>query len=152
MELSKMEENMPKDTVPPEAIYKELGLNYRFFLGWRHALLAGHVVILGAILLQTYNALESIPKISGFIPLFGIGSSIIILKLEDRIQDLYRAAIGAGIVLEGKNPGFFTAVNTDSKKTTHSTTLTKTYEYSSIFMGVISIVILIITLLGLCVK
>ncbi len=123
---------MQKEQVSADVVYKEIGINYRFFLGWRHALFAGTIVITGAILFQTYKAIIEKPFISGFIPLIGGLICLVVYQLEDRIQDLYRAGIKAGSSLEGEYFGFYSAVDQKFTKTSHSTTLLKTYKYSSI--------------------
>jgi hypothetical protein len=93
-----------------EKLYEEVGTNYRFFLGWRHATLAGILVILygvGSLTLSTYNK-SSTSSSAWIIPALSFPIGFVLWIIDFRTRQLYIAAINAGKHLEGDEGGFFT--------------------------------------------
>ena len=91
-----------------EEIYKEVGTNYRFFLGWRHALVAGYLIVLGASLSLCISAFKDAKEIVWIIPLCIFPIGFIFRAIEKRTRDLYHSAINAGKDLEAPEKGFYT--------------------------------------------
>lgn len=91
-----------------EEIYKEVGTNYRFFLGWRHALIAGYLIGLGAVLSLCISAFKDAKEIVWLIPFCASPIGIIFWAIEVRTRDLYHSAIKAGQALEVSEKGFYT--------------------------------------------
>ncbi len=88
--------------------YEEIGTNYRFFLGWRHAAFAGDLVILYGVLSLTFSVYKEIPVIAWIVPTLGWPVGVLLWIIDVRTRDLYHATIRAGKALEGKQGGFFT--------------------------------------------
>ena len=82
-------------------IYAEIGTNYRFFLNWRHALFAGNLLVLYALVNAYLRLSESNQGDLNYV-VFSIGLllSVCFWGLEIRIRDLYRACTRAGHKLE----------------------------------------------------
>ena len=83
-----------------EQIYEELGANYRFFLRWRHAALAGTVIAFGAILSFTFSLYTDVPEIAWCIPAAGSPLGILMWIIDVRNRSLYHAAIDSGEEIE----------------------------------------------------
>mgnify|MGYP001605055347 CR=1 FL=1 len=90
-----------------EEIYKEVGANYRFFLGWRHALVAGYLIVLGAALSLCISAFKDAREIVWLIPIGICPIGVIFWAIEVRTRDLYHTAINAGKDLEVPENGFY---------------------------------------------
>jgi len=91
--------------------YEEIGQNYRFFLGWRHAAFAGALVILYAVLSLTFSIFNESPLIAWIIPALASPVGILLWIIDVRTRELYHAAIKAGKKLEGKQGGFYTSID-----------------------------------------
>ena len=100
-----------------EEIYKEVGTNYRFFLGWRHALVAGYVIVLGAAFSLLLSAFKDAKEIVWVIPLCVFPIGIIFWAIERRTRDLYHSAITAGKNLEAPDVGFYSHLGTEVVQT-----------------------------------
>gem|GEM_PF-3207386 len=94
-----------------EKKYEEVGTNYRFFLGWRHASLAGILVIVYGVLFLTIEVYKQIPILACLIPLFGSPIGILFWIIDVRTRKLYHSAIIAGKKLEGLDGGFFSELS-----------------------------------------
>jgi hypothetical protein len=93
-----------------EKAYNEIGPNYRFFLAWRHAALAGGLVILwGACSLLT-TAYEKRLLIAWLIPLLASLASFCLWLADRRTRQIYRSLTDAGKALEGSEPGPYHAL------------------------------------------
>jgi hypothetical protein len=88
--------------------YEEIGTNYRFVLGWRHAAFAGDLVIMYGILSLTFAVYKEIPVIAWIVPALGWPVGVLLWMVDVRTRELYHAAIRAGKAFEGKRGGFFT--------------------------------------------
>lgn len=91
--------------------YEEIGINYRFFLGWRHAAFAGDLVIIYGVLSLTFSVFKGAPALAWTVPALGFPVGILLWIIDVRTRDLYHAAIRAGKALEGKKGGFFTQLS-----------------------------------------
>jgi hypothetical protein len=91
-----------------EKMYEEVGTNYRFFLKWRHAALAGNLLVLGAVFSGCISALKDAKEILWLIPLCASPVGILLWIIDVRTRDLYHATIDAGKELEDGVKGFYT--------------------------------------------
>jgi hypothetical protein len=74
--------------------YQETGHNYRYFLNWRYALLAGHVTALSAHAFAFSWLLEhSGEELLWLVFLSGLGMTFVLWGLEYRNRNLYRTCI-----------------------------------------------------------
>jgi|ERR1043166_798321 hypothetical protein len=94
-----------------EKLYEEVGAVYRFFLAWRHAALAGIVMIVGGAISLTASIYKESPELSFIVPLFACPFGFVLWMIDLRTRDLYHAAIRAGKNLEGEDKGFFSALS-----------------------------------------
>jgi hypothetical protein len=94
-------------------IYKEAGVNYRFFLGWRHASAAGYLVILGAVVSLGISAFKDAKELLWLIPLCAAPVGVVLWLVDLRTRDAYHAAVRAGKGLEAPERGFFTVLDED---------------------------------------
>src|SRR5688572_6908685 len=98
-----------------EKKYEEIGTNYRFFLGWRHAAFAGDLIILyGVISLTTsFYKDKDLIACAWIIPAVAAPIGLLLRLIDVRTRVLYHAAIRAGQVLEGDTGGFYTELAKD---------------------------------------
>lgn len=94
--------------------YEEIGRNYRFFLNWRYALIAGYLVSLGAIakvLLELWNKQPYI--IPALLVVILLGITEFFYQLEVRNRDLYHYCTQQGKLMEEplKVKGVYTRLN-----------------------------------------
>jgi len=128
-------------------IYAEIGINYRYFLNWRHALFAGYLLILYALANSYFSLLEkNRPDLFWVVFLGGFLVSLCCWGLEYRIRDLYQACTNAGCELEKafQQTGIYLKLDDDklrNKTITHSRVL-------NFFFGIISLSMLIMLLLS----
>ncbi len=94
-----------------DELYKEIGANYRFFLGWRHASFAGNLIILYGVITLCISTYKSEPKWAFLIPLLASPIGVLLWMIDVRTRTLYHAAIQAGKELEGSDGGFYTKLN-----------------------------------------
>jgi len=90
-----------------EKLYEEIAANYRFFLNWRHASFAGHMVILGAVVSFSIGAYKDAKPLLWLIPLAGAPFGVFFCIVDTRIQKIFQCAIEAGRKLEGELGGYF---------------------------------------------
>ncbi len=92
-------------------LYSEIGRNYRYFLGWRHRLLAGYLVTVSGLAIAfswTYsNNVDKINRLSWIVLLLGFIITLVFWSLECRNRKLYRTCQNAGSHLE-KYKGVYT--------------------------------------------
>lgn len=84
-------------------IYSETGITYRYFLNWRHALLAGYLVAIyglasGYIWIIKNNQIN----FSWVVFLSGLLLSACFWGLKRRIRDLYQSCTNTGAEIERK--------------------------------------------------
>ena len=91
-----MVQNTNQSNFPIEDIYKEIGTNYRFFLNWRHGLLAGYLAVLAALSLGFSWIYTSAHYLLWIIFAIGIIISFLFWALEYRNRDLYRTCMNVG--------------------------------------------------------
>jgi len=120
-----------------DELYKEIGANYRFFLGWRHASFAGNLIILYGVITLCVSTYESEPRWSFLIPLLASPIGTLLWMIDSRTRDLYHAAIRAGKELEGSNGGFYTKLSEValSPDTSSFKKITQTGASMSFFWG-----------------
>jgi hypothetical protein len=94
----------PKDnTLTLKDIYFETGTTYRYFLNWRHALLAGYLVALYGLASGYIWVIENGRlNLSWVVFLSGLILSACFWGLERRIRDLYQSCTNAGAEIERK--------------------------------------------------
>jgi hypothetical protein len=127
--------------------YEEIGTNYRFFLGWRHASFAGDLVIIYGVLSLTLSIYKDMPSIAWIIPAIGCPVGVLLWIIDVRTRELYHAAIRAGKDLEGMEGGFFTQLSivavpkgsSPFKKKTQSAALNLLFIGSSVFLFILAI-------------
>lgn len=92
--------------------YAEVGVNYRYFLNWRHALLAGYLIALYSFAQAFFHDIDH-----GIVRIIYLGVILVtalIWCLEYRVRSLYRACIKAGKDLEKPNGGVFTKLDDEN--------------------------------------
>lgn len=94
-----------------EELYKEIGTNYRFFLGWRHAAFAGYLIVLGAVLSICMTAFKDARSILWVIPLCATPVGVFLWAIDVRTRSLYHTAMRAGRDLEAPEKGFYTRLS-----------------------------------------
>lgn len=92
-----------------DKLYEEVGLNYRFFLNWRHATFAGHLLVLWAIASLCISAYKDAQPFLWIIPLAGAPFGLLFWVIDVRIQVVFQNAIEAGRAIEGEAGGYFTS-------------------------------------------
>jgi hypothetical protein len=123
------EENMIKDkneTLTLKDIYTEVGVNYRYFLNWRHALLAGYLAVM-YVMMTAYTWLveNSLSNLTWVVFLGGILVTACFWGIEYRIRDLYRSCTSMGAEIEKtlQITGIYTKLDDNSlinRRVTHS--------------------------------
>ena len=93
--------------------YDEIGSNYRFFLGWRHASFAGILIVLYGTFSLSLLIYKEAAAFAWIVPLVASPIGILLWVIDVRTRDLYHAAIQAGKVLEGEKGGFYTILSDD---------------------------------------
>lgn len=111
-------------------VYNEIGTNYRYFLDWRHKLLAGYLVTVAGLAVGfSWSLTNSDTKqISWIILIVGFIITLVFWGLDYRNRDLYHMCQRAGAKLE-KNEGIkdgwgiYTALEESKSKVSHSRVL-----------------------------
>ncbi|HRQ23229.1 MAG TPA: hypothetical protein PLF42_07350 [Anaerolineales bacterium] len=121
------------ETLSYKDVYEEIGRNYRYFLNWRHALFAGYLLVLYAVISSYVESIDNL-----FFQRLCLGAvvliSLVFWTIEIRIRDLYRACTEAGEDLEKKTKskgesssfGIYTKLNNGEmrrKKISHTNAL-----------------------------
>ena len=91
--------------------YEEVGVNYRFFLKWRHASFAGNVLILYGVISLCISTYRDSPTLAWIVPLLASPIGILLWIIDVRTRDAYHAARNAGKELEGDEGGFYTKLS-----------------------------------------
>jgi hypothetical protein len=143
-----MAKNKNQDLIQKE-IYAEIGTNYRFFLNWRHALFAGYLLVLYALINAYLRLSESSQGDLNYV-VFSIGLllSVCFWGLEIRIRDLYRACTRAGHKLENlaSESGIYTELDNQDL-------INRTISHSRVlnwFYGIISIGMFAMLIYSIC--
>jgi hypothetical protein len=135
-----------------EELYKEVGINYRFFLGWRHAALAGYFIVFGAVLSLCISAFKDARPIVWLIPLCASPIGVCLWAVDKRTRSLYHAAMRAGKDLEAPEKGFYSLLSDEvalPPGVSAFTKVTQTAALNIVFIGgslallVISIILFI---------
>ncbi len=124
-----------KNLMAPKDFYTSIGENYRFFLNWRHALLAGYFASLFALFnAYTWMIENDTAKQVVILYVCGILISIFFWGFEYRIRDLYRACIAAGKEIEeqAEQPGLYAKLS-EKKRPSHSTLIDALFSIVIIF-------------------
>lgn len=112
--LPSNETEKPASSAPDmrQAIYSEVGTNYRYFLTWRQATVAAAAFGLFGIVKLTVDLQMAENKFpyAWLIPFGGIPLGLILWIIDSRNRDMYHAAIYAGDQLEGEIPGFYSTL------------------------------------------
>lgn len=93
-----------------EKIYEELCNNYRYFLTWRHAAFAGHILAIGGTIALCITAIRDANNIAYLIPLFASPIGIILWLFDLKIRKIYRAIYSYGEKLEEGSEGYFNSL------------------------------------------
>jgi hypothetical protein len=121
-----------------EDIYKEVGTNYRFFLGWRQAAFAGYLVVVGAVMSLSISAFKDARAIAWIIPLCASPIGVLLWIVEVRTRALYHATIRAGKDLEAPEKGFYTRLADEvvlAPGTSPFESLTQSAALNLLFLG-----------------
>lgn len=130
-------------------IYTEVGLTYRYFLNWRHALLAGYLAVIYVITTTyTWLAENNLSNLTWIIFMGGILVTLCFWGIEYRIRDLYRSCTSTGFEIEKalQISGIYTKLDNASLKNkliTHSRVL-------NFFFGVITLGMLVGLVVTIC--
>ena len=104
--------------------YDEIGTNYRFFLTWRHGLLAGYLAIIAGLSVAFSWLYKEAPALLWIVFAAGFAVTLLFWVLEYRNRDLYRACQESGKICEDGLPagsGLFSRLNElQDKRITHS--------------------------------
>jgi hypothetical protein len=127
--------------------YSEIGTNYRYFLDWRHKLLAGYLVTVAGLAIAFSWALtnNTIKPLSWIILLLGLIITLVFWGLEFRNRDLYHVCQKAGSQIEQKEgidngQGIYTALDNSRNRISHSMVLDILFSIASLGFLVGSIV------------
>jgi hypothetical protein len=85
-------------------LYENVAEQNRFYLSWRHKLVAGHLTSLAALFIATYTLLDG-SKLSGYAvwPALGIALvSGLFMGLDRRNRELFKNAQNVGVAIEQK--------------------------------------------------
>jgi len=94
-----------------EKIYEEVGANYRFFLGWRHAAFAGYLIVVGTAVSFTMSTLKDSPNLAFIIPIGASPIGCLLWFIDKRNRSIYAAISKAGADLEEKSPGSYKSLS-----------------------------------------
>jgi hypothetical protein len=127
--------------------YNEVGTNYRYFLDWRHKLLAGYLVTVAGLAIAFSWALtnNTITPLSWMILLLGLIITLVFWGLEFRNRDLYHVCQKAGSQIEQKEgidngQGIYTALDNSRNRISHSMVLDILFSIASLGFLVGSII------------
>jgi len=120
-------------------VYKEIGTNYRYFLDWRHKLLAGYLGSVAGLSIGFYWSLTNVDTrpFSVIILFSGFIISLVFWGLEYRNRDLYHLCQRAGAKMEEKEgindgQGIYTALDESKNKISHSRVLDSMFIISTL--------------------
>jgi len=129
-----------------EELYKEVGTNYRFFLGWRHAASAGNLLALGGALSLCISAYKDAPKMMWLIPLCASPVGVLLWIIDVRTRSLYHAAMRAGKDLESPDRGFYTRLADEVALPAGSSPFTKLTQSAALNVSFIGSSVLLVGL------
>lgn len=94
-----------------DELYAEIGRNYRFFLGWRHASIAGYFFTLFTVAQIWLDLRQADPLDSWLVPFICSPIGFLFWLIDRRTSGLFRSAVTAGRKLEqsAKLEGYFTS-------------------------------------------
>lgn len=121
-----------------EELYKEVGINYRFFLGWRHAALAGYFIVFGAVVSLCISAFKDARFMVWLIPFCASPVGICLWAVDKRTRTLYHAAMRAGKNLEAPEKGFYSILSDEvalAPEVSAFTKVTQTAALNIVFIG-----------------
>jgi len=90
-----------------EKKYEEVGHNYRYFLGWRHACVAGDLVILYGVATLYFTLQKEAPRLAGLVPLAASPIGFLFWWIDKRSRELIHAVQRVGKELEGPSGGVY---------------------------------------------
>jgi len=131
-------------------VYAEIGLNYRFFLDWRHKILKGYLVTVAglgsAISWSLTYGDATIKSFSWILPLIGTVVSFIFWILDYRNRDLYHVCTNTGAKIEEAEnikpeQGIYTGINTSKNILTRSIVMDGVFCLSTILFLVLTILL-----------
>jgi hypothetical protein len=93
-----------------EKKYEEVGHNYRYFLGWRHACVAGDLVILYGVATLYLTARKEAPGLAWLVPFVASPIGLLFWWIDKRNQDLIHAVQRTGKELEGPSGGVYSTL------------------------------------------
>ena len=91
-----------------EKKYDEVGHNYRYFLGWRHACVAGDLVVLYGVTNLYFSARKEAPGLAWLVPLAASVIAFLFWWIDKRNRELIHAVQRVGKELEGPSGGVYT--------------------------------------------
>lgn len=116
------------DRLSTKDLYAEAGTNYRYFLGWRHALFGGYIAVLGALGVALSWVLQHELVL---LPAVWICTSVVSItfwSLDCRNRDLYHACQDAGERIECLQAGERAAIGVYSELATRKGDAEETSE------------------------
>lgn len=135
-----------------EKKYEEVGHNYRHFLGWRHACVAGDIAVLYGVATLYLAVRKDAPGLEWLVPLVASPIGLLLWWIDQRNQDLIHAAQNVGKRLEGAGGGVYSTLvdqlAVPKGKSAYSR-LTMTGATNIVFLGS-SGGLLLLTLVSLC--
>jgi len=127
-------------------VYKEIGITYRYFLDWRHKLLAGYLITVSGIAIgfSWGYTNPSIKPLSWLILLMGFIVTIIFLCLDIRNRKLYHICQKSGAKIElyeklNDGQGVYTELVNSKSWLSHSIVLNVMYGLAAIVFLLASI-------------
>lgn len=93
-----------KDHGPLLELYRETGMNFRYFIDWRHKIMERCFIILGGLGIAAgwMYGHENLLNILWIIPLFGAGLTLAFYVMDRRTKTLFRTCAKIGEDLEEK--------------------------------------------------
>jgi hypothetical protein len=133
--------------------YKAIGVNYRYFLTWRHQLLAGYLTLVAALGIA-FSWLNCYQEDLIWVPFIaGLMMTLLFWALDVRNRDLYHACQRSGMECERglpKGVGLFTRLhdeapddNDDRKKRSARITHSRAMDTLFALMGLLMLICLV---------
>ena len=128
-------------------VYNEVGVNYRYFLDWRHKILAGYLVTVAALAIGFSWAITNyeLKPHSWILLMLGVIISIVFWLLDYRNRHLYHTCqeVGAKIeasegILDGQ--GIYSELMNSNSKLSHSVVLNIMFFLATIVFAFAAIV------------
>jgi hypothetical protein len=129
--------DLPK-RVSVDEVYRELGDNYRYHLGWRARLLGGFVAVSGALAFAYDKVVSS--SFGWLLPLAGFVFSMAAFYLEERCHDIlrHRAKVGEALERRAGHEGTYCSAETMGwgRRPSHTDTLRALYLLGALFFAI----------------